>query len=65
MKRALWCWVVMALLAIAALAVGEPGATRDVVLQLRLPRVLAALASGAALSVAGLSLQTLFRNPMA
>lgn len=65
MKRALGCWIVMALLALAALALGEPGATRDVVLQLRLPRVLAALASGAALSVAGLSLQTLFRNPMA
>lgn len=65
MARALACVLLALLLGAAALAVGEPGATREVVLQLRLPRVLAALASGAALAVAGLSLQTLFRNPLA
>jgi iron complex transport system permease protein len=36
-----------------------------IVLQLRLPRVLLALAGGAILALAGLSFQTLFRNPLA
>ncbi|MBU9763755.1 iron ABC transporter permease [Mycobacterium sp. TNTM28] len=36
-----------------------------IVANLRLPRVLTALAAGAALGVAGLQLQTLFRNPLA
>ncbi|MGQ5522194.1 FecCD family ABC transporter permease [Chitinimonas sp. PSY-7] len=38
---------------------------RDVVLQLRLPRSLAALAIGGLLAIAGLSQQILLRNPMA
>lgn len=36
-----------------------------VLLELRLPRVFAAVFAGAALSVAGLSLQSVFRNPLA
>ncbi len=48
------------------LAVGEADAvTRTVVLDLRLPRVLTALAVGALLALAGLLLQALFRNPLA
>ena len=43
---------------------GEPIA-RSVVLELRLPRALAAMAVGGALAVAGLLLQALFRNPLA
>jgi iron complex transport system permease protein len=38
---------------------------RNIVLGFRLPRALNALFSGAALGVAGLMLQTLFRNPLA
>ena len=45
------------------------GASRDVwqvvVLQTRLPQALTALLAGASISVAGLLLQTLFRNPLA
>jgi len=36
-----------------------------IVLQLRLPRALTALAAGAALGVSGVQMQTLFRNPLA
>ena len=38
---------------------------RNIILEFRLPRALNALVSGAALGVAGLLLQTLFRNPLA
>ena len=37
----------------------------QILLQLRLPKTLTALLAGAALSVAGLMMQTLFRNPLA
>jgi len=43
---------------------GDPTA-RHVVLQLRLPRLLVALAAGACLGVAGLVLQSALRNPLA
>lgn len=43
----------------------ENPAWRDIVLGFRVPRALNALVSGAALGVAGLILQTLFRNPLA
>jgi iron complex transport system permease protein len=44
----------------------EPGTTEATILwQLRLPRVLLALAAGGALAVAGLAFQTLFRNGLA
>jgi iron complex transport system permease protein len=42
----------------------EPSWSR-IVLAFRLPKALTALAAGAALSVSGLMLQTLFRNPLA
>lgn len=38
---------------------------RNIILEFRLPRTINALVSGAALGVAGLLLQTLFRNPLA
>src|SRR6476469_647701 len=49
----------------AILRWGKPETQVDTVLfQIRLPRVLAALAVGAALAGAGASYQTLFRNPL-
>jgi iron complex transport system permease protein len=48
-----------------ALLSGEPSLARDVVLELRLPRALAAFAVGGLLAVAGAMLQVLLRNPLA
>jgi iron complex transport system permease protein len=45
-------------------AEGDPVA-RSIVLDLRLPRALAALATGAALALAGVLMQVLLRNPLA
>jgi iron complex transport system permease protein len=44
---------------------GTDAAWRDIVLFFRLPRALTAVAAGMGLSVGGLSMQTLFRNPLA
>ncbi len=44
---------------------GEPGLARDILLQVRWPRAAAALACGALLSLAGVLLQVLLRNPLA
>lgn len=52
----LWGW--------ADVASSDP-TVRLVLLEIRLPRVLLGLAAGGALAVAGLALQTLFRNPLA
>lgn len=41
------------------------GISRIIVLKFRLPKALTALAAGAALSLSGLQMQTVFRNPMA
>lgn len=41
-----------------------PAAYRNILLRIRLPRVLLAMAVGAALSVSGASLQALFKNPL-
>lgn len=41
------------------------GIRREIILNLRLPRVLTAIVAGVGLSVAGLIMQTLFRNPLA
>ncbi len=50
----------------ARLSGGEiPATAGTVVLAVRLPRVIAAMAIGAGLSLAGASYQSLFRNPMA
>jgi iron complex transport system permease protein len=52
---------------VAALAVGRDvdSATRTVVEEIRLPRVVLAALIGASLAVAGASMQGLFRNPLA
>jgi iron complex transport system permease protein len=55
-----------AALVIDALMVDRPDeATAVVVRQVRVPRALTAMLAGAALAVAGLQMQTLFRNPLA
>ena len=54
--------------ALAAAAVGAPpsdAANANVVLNLRLPRICAAVLIGAALTLAGASYQGIFRNPLA
>lgn len=56
------------LLAVADLATGETGITAldaSVFLKLRLPRMLTAVFAGASLSLAGLQMQSVFRNPLA
>lgn len=50
----------------AALTGGDcPRATEKIVLNIRLIKAIVALLAGAALSVSGLQMQTLFRNPLA
>jgi ABC-type Fe3+-siderophore transport system permease subunit len=44
---------------------GADEMTRQIVLDIRLPRVLAAVLAGSALGVAGVLMQALFRNPVA
>jgi iron complex transport system permease protein len=46
-------------------AKAEHAAWNSIILDLRLPRVLTAILAGAALSVSGVQMQTLFRNPLA
>ena len=41
------------------------GVLGEIVLNYRLPKVLTAIVAGSALSVSGLMMQTLFRNPLA
>lgn len=41
-----------------------PEVYRDIILKIRLPRIILALSVGASLSVSGASLQALFRNPL-
>lgn len=51
---------------LAALTGGEcPEATAKIILNIRLIKAVVALLAGAALSVSGLQMQTLFRNPLA
>jgi iron complex transport system permease protein len=45
-------------------AAGESAVYRDILFKIRFPRLLLALAVGAALSVSGASLQALFKNPL-
>ena len=50
----------------AALTGGDcPPATKKIVLNIRLIKAVVALLAGASLSVSGLQMQTLFRNPLA
>jgi iron complex transport system permease protein len=51
--------------ALAALAGGSDDATRTVLLDVRLPRVLAGFGVGSLLALSGVLLQALFRNPLA
>lgn len=51
-------------LVVPSLGRDVPQAHRDIVLHIRLPRLLLALAAGAALAVSGASLQALFKNPL-
>ncbi|MDH4260447.1 MAG: iron ABC transporter permease, partial [Gammaproteobacteria bacterium] len=48
----------------AGLAAGDP-LTRTIVLELRLPRALAAFGAGVVLALAGVLMQALLRNPLA
>jgi iron complex transport system permease protein len=50
---------------IAALAGGETGLVHEIVVEWRLPRVVAALVFGAALGVSGAIFQSMLRNPLA
>lgn len=49
---------------IRALLSGEDATHRSIMLQLRLPRVLAAILAGVALSVSGVVMQSVLRNPL-
>lgn len=51
--------------ALSGTSSGEPRMVENVVLSVRLPRVLAAMLVGACLAAAGAAYQTLFRNPLA
>lgn len=44
---------------------GEPVAWQNIVWKSRLPQALTALVAGAGLSISGLQMQTIFRNPLA
>jgi iron complex transport system permease protein len=44
---------------------GEKSSWTDIMLKIRLPKAITAMLVGAALSVSGLQMQTLFRNPLA
>jgi iron complex transport system permease protein len=50
---------------LSALTGGESGLTRTIVVEWRLPRVVAALVFGAALGVSGAVFQSMLRNPLA
>jgi len=60
--------VLMPVKTVAAILLGNddvPEGLRQIVLLFRLPRALTAMLAGSALSVSGLKMQTLFRNPLA
>ena len=73
MVRRIICFGVLVVLAVLLMAgtlcIGPVDLDSDmfstVLWKLRVPRLVAAVLAGAALSVSGLSLQTLFRNPLA
>ncbi|MGO9566143.1 MAG: iron chelate uptake ABC transporter family permease subunit [Desulfomonilaceae bacterium] len=60
--------VLMPVKTVAAILLGHknvPEGWREIVLLFRLPRAVTAMLAGAALSISGLKMQTLFRNPLA
>ena len=76
MKKPLLPLVLLLLLALAALIfcplagmkfipLSANGLEREILVSLRVPRVLCAFAAGAMLSLSGMSFQALFRNPLA
>lgn len=64
-------YIVLLAIAVAAFAVadvlwgGNAGADAFILTRIRLPRVLTAVISGAALALGGLQMQSIFRNPLA
>ena len=50
---------------LAGLALGSAGLDRELIIELRAPRVAAAVGVGALLALAGLAMQVLLRNPLA
>lgn len=76
MKKPIVSLIILFLLAVAALALcplfgmefisyNAAGQEREILQNIRLPRVLCAFAAGAMLSLSGMSFQALFRNPLA
>lgn len=68
LKGAYLTLLAVAVVAVAAADVlwgGMPGAEGFVITKIRLPRVAVALIAGAALSLGGLQMQSIFRNPLA
>ena len=60
--------ILMPVKTVVAILIGDkdaPEGLRQIVLLFRLPRAVTAILAGSALSVAGLKMQTLFRNPLA
>lgn len=58
-------WIPLGHVLAAFLGGDVPGAENVIILDVRLPQALTALLAGAALGIAGLQMQTLFRNPLA
>lgn len=68
LRRILLLFLAVLLLAGADLLAGDAGFSRPeavIFLKLRLPRMLTALTGGASLALAGLQMQSVFRNPLA
>ena len=76
MKKPVAILLVLALSAVAGLLLfpllgmefipfNATGQEREILFQLRLPRVLCSFAAGAMLALSGMSFQALFRNPLA
>jgi iron complex transport system permease protein len=57
--------LLLPLLVLAALAIGPAGLDADIAWRLRLPRIVGALAAGAALALSGVGMQAVLRNPLA
>ncbi len=64
-KALWWLGLLLAMAALSSLFLGPATTTRDIVFQLRLPRVAAGILVGLALATAGALYQGLLRNPLA
>lgn len=65
MRKIFICFAFLTLAFALSLAVGSAGFHEQIIFHFRLPKSLTALFAGAALSVSGLLMQALFRNPLA